>query len=115
MESRAKEDEFRFHLPHPSFLPSSDVVLVCRAEAAENFTKGLKKWADLAESKEEKYAHITAEERKGVTDCCSAAQTWLTKQLETQVFIFLTLPFVDHAFVFQTLLLRFPGRDAQAC
>lgn len=55
-----------------------------REEFCREFRTNLGKWTKLAESKEEKYAHIPAEERKGVTDCIAAAEQWLLEQLKAQ-------------------------------
>ena len=56
-----------------------------REEFCKEFRFALGKWTTLSESKEEKYAHIPAEERKGVTDSVAAAEQWLQQQLAAQV------------------------------
>lgn len=55
-----------------------------RDEAMGELKKTIGKWQGLAADEDEKYAHITAEERKQVTDACEAADAWLSAEQTKQ-------------------------------
>lgn len=55
-----------------------------RDEAMGELKKTIGKWQGLATSEDEKYAHITPEERQTVTDACTAADSWLSEEQTKQ-------------------------------
>lgn len=52
-----------------------------RPQYINGLRKEISNWESLALSNDEKYAHITEEERQKVKDACSAANSWLSAEL----------------------------------
>ncbi|KAJ2537436.1 adenyl-nucleotide exchange factor sse1, partial [Coemansia sp. RSA 1933] len=55
-----------------------------RPKAARELRDTIAQWADRATSQEERYAHITQEERQKVIDRIEKVQEWLDERLEKQ-------------------------------
>lgn len=55
-----------------------------RPEGVAAVKKEIGHWEKLASSEDEKYSHIEAEQRKKVTDACTAADEWLSLELGKQ-------------------------------
>ncbi|KAJ2723889.1 adenyl-nucleotide exchange factor sse1 [Coemansia sp. Benny D115] len=55
-----------------------------RPKAARELREAVEHWADRATSQEERYAHITQEERQRIIDRIEKVQEWLDEKLEKQ-------------------------------
>ncbi|KAJ1881687.1 adenyl-nucleotide exchange factor sse1, partial [Kickxella alabastrina] len=55
-----------------------------RPKAARELRDAVSQWADRATSQEERYSHITSEERQKIIDRIEKVQEWLDEKLEKQ-------------------------------
>ncbi|KAJ1921586.1 adenyl-nucleotide exchange factor sse1 [Mycoemilia scoparia] len=55
-----------------------------RPEAARELRQNLTQWAELATSNDERFAHITEEDKQKVVERCESTQQWLDEKLSKQ-------------------------------